>query len=230
VKLMSGHSKWANIKNRKGAVDKKRSEVFTKASRNIMTALRLGGVGLKTAIEQAREVNMPKENIDRLMKRYEERKVNLEKCRFEGFGPLNVPLIIEAETDNKNRTLGEIKLLFRNYGGKIGSEGSVDFMFDRVGEIETERILTDEEQLSLIELGVRDFEEKMVITEVNSLTLIGDKIKEMGIGVKTEEVVERCKQKIRLISEDEVVKIMDLIDALEENSDVINVFSGFEFQ
>ena len=227
---MSGHSKWANIKNRKGAVDKKRSEVFTKASRNIMTALRLGGVGLKTAIERAREVNMPKENIDRLMKRYEERKVNLEKCRFEGFGPLNVPLIIEAETDNKNRTLGEIKLLFRNYGGKIGSEGSVDFMFDRVGEIETERILTDEEQLLLIELGVRDFEEKMVITEVNSLTLIGDKIKEMGIGVKTEEVVERCKQKIRLISEDEVVKIMDLIDALEENSDVINVFSGFEFQ
>ncbi|KKR67537.1 MAG: transcriptional regulator, partial [Microgenomates group bacterium GW2011_GWA2_40_6] len=175
-------------------------------------------------------VNMPKENIDRLMKRYEERKANLEKCRFEGFGPLNVPLIIEVETDNKNRTLGEIKLLFRNYEGKIGSEGSVDFMFDRVGEIETERILTDEEQLSLIELGVRDFEEKMVITEVNSLTKIGDKIKEMGVGVKTEEVVERCKQKIRLVSEDEVIKVMDLIDALEENSDVVNVFSGFEFQ
>lgn len=226
---MSGHSKWANIKNRKGAQDKKRSEVFTRASRNIMTALRLGGTGLKTAIDQARAVNMPKENIERLLKRYEERKANLVGARFEGFGPLGVPLIIEVETDNKNRTLGEIKLLFRDYGGSLGSEGSVDFMFDRVGEIETERKLTEDEQLLLIEAGVKDFEDETVITEMSDLTKVGDKIKEMGIGIKRMELTERCKQKIKLASEEEVIRVMDLIEALEENDDVVNVFSGFEY-
>jgi YebC/PmpR family DNA-binding regulatory protein len=227
---MSGHSKWANIKNRKGAVDKKKSEVFTRASRNIMTALRLGGTGLKAAIDQAREVNMPKENIERLLERYEQRKANLVNCRFEGFGPLGVPLIIEVETDNKNRTLGEIKLLFRNYGGNLGSEGSVDFMFDRVGEIETEEKLSEAEQLDLIESGVKDFEDGMVITDASNLTKVSAKIKEMGRRIAREEIVMKCRQRVRLSSEEEVGRVMDLIEALEENSDVINVFSGFEFQ
>ncbi len=127
---MSGHSKWSNIKNRKGAVDKKRSEVFTRASKNIMTALRSGGgMALKTAIDQAKAVNMPRENIERLQNRYEEKKANLVYCRFEGFGPFSVPLVIEVETDNKNRTIGEIKLLFRDIGGSLGSVGCTGYMF-----------------------------------------------------------------------------------------------------
>lgn len=234
---MSGHSKWANIKNRKGAQDKKRSEVFTKMSKNIMTAIRTGGgnsnpmsnTALREAIEKAKTVNMPKENIERLLQKYEERKANLVVGRFEGFGPSGVPLIIEVETDNKNRTLGEIKLLFRNYEGNLGSEGSVDFMFDRVGEIETERALTDEEQLTLIESGIRDIEDGVVITDVMNLAMISNKIKGMGIKIRREELVMRCKQKVKLVSEDEVAKVMDLIEALEENDDVINVFSGFEY-
>ena len=227
---MSGHSKWANIKNRKGAQDKKRSEAFTRASRNIMTALRLGGVRLKTAIDQAKEVNMPKENIERLSQRYEERKANLSNCRFEGFGPFGVPLIMEIETDNKNRTLSEVKLLFRKLGGNLASEGSVIFMFERVGEIEIEGEFSEEEQLGLIETGVKEIEGRAVVLVVVDLDKISAKIKEMGKGIGREEIEMRCKQKVKLASEEEVVKVMDLIEALEENDDVINVYSGFEFR
>ena len=99
---MSGHSKWNNIKNRKGAQDKKRSDLFTKASRNILTALRTG-TGLESAIAKAKEVNMPKENIDRLVSRFNERRDNLVNFMLEAFGPCGVPIMIEVETDNKNR-------------------------------------------------------------------------------------------------------------------------------
>lgn len=228
---MSGHSKWANIKNRKGAVDKKRSEVFTRASKNIMTALRTGGtVALKTAIDQAKAVNMPRENIERLQNRYEERKAHLITCRFEGFGPFSVPLVIEVETDNKNRTIGEIKLLFRDIGGSLGAEGSTDYMFDRLGEIEIGRSLTDEEQFDLIDFGLVDFSDNIIQIEVENLTKMDKKVKDMGIDVVRAEIVMNCKQPTILNSEDEVAKVMDLIDALDGHDDVINVFSGFEYK
>lgn len=225
---MSGHSKWSNIKNRKGAVDKKRSEVFTRASKNIMTALRSGNmVSIKTAIDQAKAVNMPRENIERLQNRYEERKNNLIYCRFEGYGPYSVPLVIEVETDNKNRTIGEIKLLFRDIGGSLGSEGSVDYMFDRLGEIEINRNLTDDEELSLIDFGLINLEDKIITCEVENLTKLVNKLKEMGIEAVGSEIIMRCKQATKLSSEDEVAKVMDLIEVLEDHDDVINVFSGF---
>ncbi len=225
---MSGHSKWANIKNRKGAVDKKRSEVFTKASKNIMTALRSGNtVSIKTAIDQAKAVNMPRENIERLQSRYIERKANLVTCRFEGYGPFSVPLVIEVETDNKNRTLSEIKLLFRDIGGSLGSEGSVDYMFDRLGEIEIGRDLTDEEELILIDSGLSDYSDKIINCEVENLSKLEKKVKDLGIEVVNAEIIMKCTQMVKLASEDEVAKVMDLIDALEEHDDVVNVFSGF---
>lgn len=234
---MSGHSKWANIKNRKGAQDKKRSEVFTRASKNIMTAVREGGgntnpeanVHLKTAIEKAREVNMPKENIERLLQRFEERKNNLVSGVFEGFGPFGVPIMIEVESDNKNRILGEIKLIFRNYSGSLGESGSVAFMFDRVGEIELEKALSEMEQLELIDFGVRDFEENRVITEVADLGKVKEKVKENGWPILSSSLIYRCRAPTMLSSEDEVAKIMDLVDELEENDDVINVFAGFDY-
>ena len=234
---MSGHSKWANIKNRKGAQDKKRSEIFTRFSKNIMTAIREGGgnvnpesnVGLREAIEKSREVNMPKENIDRLLKRFEERKNNLVSGVFEGFGPFGVPIIIEVETDNKNRVLGEIKLIFRNYGGNLGESGSVAFMFERVGEVELELKPDENIQLELIDSGVKDFEENMVITEVVDWTKVKSKIKEMGLNIVSSGLIYKCVNPIILTSEDEVEKTLDMIDELEENDDVINVFSGFDY-
>lgn len=234
---MSGHSKWANIKNRKGAQDKKRSEAFTKVSKNIMTAIREGGgntnldsnLGLRVAVDKARAVNMPKENIDRLLKRFEERKNNLSSGLFEGFGPFGVPMIIEVETDNKNRILGEIKLIFRNYGGNLGESNSVAFMFERVGEIELENELSEEKELELIDLGVKEIESKNIITEAADLAKIRKRVEEMGLKIDQSALIYRCLNKIKLKSEEEVGKILDMIDELEENDDVVNVFAGFDY-
>ena len=224
---MSGHSKWANIKNRKGAQDKKRSEVFTKASRNIMTALRTGS-GLQEAISRAKEVNMPKENIERLISRFESRKDNLIHCQFEGFGPYGVPIIVECETDNKNRILSEVRLIFRNYESSLGEEGSLQFLFDKRGEIEVEN-LTEEVQLKAIDWGATDFDEKTILTEPSELKSVVQKVKEAGVEVVEERLAMRAKQPVELANEEQLERIMEMVEELEDNDDVINVFAGFDY-
>ena len=218
---MSGHSKWNNIKNRKGAQDKKRSAMFTKASRDIMVALRTG-TGLEAAIAKSREVNMPKENIDRLIARFKERKDSLVNFTMEGFGPEGVPLMVEVETDNKNRSLGEIKLIFKENGCAMGENGSVAFLFDRVGEIELVE-LTEEKELELIDKGAIDFEEHKLFCKVEDLNRL-----EGDLGIKG-QIVMRAKAPIMLASEDQLAKVLDFIEKLEENEDVINVFSSFDY-
>ena len=235
---MSGHSKWSNIKNRKGAQDKKRSESFTRTSRDILTAIRLGGgntnpeanLSLKIAIEKAREVNMPKENVDRLLTKFEERKANLIAVTLEGYGPFGVPVVIELETDNKNRILGEIKLIFRNYGGNLGESNSVMFQFKRVGEVELREIIPEEKELDLIDAGASDFEEKTILTEVNNLNNLIKKIEDMGLKIEKYGLSLRSNNPVMLSSEEEVGKIMDMIEELEENDDVINVYAGFDLR
>ena len=234
---MSGHSKWANIKNRKGAQDKKRSEAFTKAAKNIMTSVREGGgntnpesnISLREAIEKAKAVNMPRENIERLLQRFEERKNNLISGVFEGFGPFGIPIIIEVETDNKNRILGEIKLIFRNYGGSLGESGSVAFMFNRVGEIELKSGLNEEDQLKLIDLGIRDIKDSLVITEVVDLKKIVEKLRSMGQEIDSSGLIYQCLSPVVLTDEMELNKVSDMIDRLEENDDIVNVFAGLDY-
>jgi len=233
---MSGHSKWANIKNRKGAQDKKRSEAFTKVSKNILTAIRSNGgnthpeanSSLKVAIEKAKEVNMPKDNIERLIARFEERKANLANFEFEGFGPYGVPMIVEVETDNKNRILGEIRLIFRDYSGNLGEEGSVNFLFDRVGEIEVKELPEDKE-LELIDAGATDFDDKMILTKATDLKKITDRVGELGLEVTESQLSMRAKQPVMLKNEEELERMMEMIEKLEENDDVINVFAGFDY-
>lgn len=235
---MSGHSKWSNIKNRKGAQDKKRSEVFTKISKNILTAIRLGGnanpeanLSLKIAIEKAREANMPKENIDRLIARFEERKANLVASTLEGYGPFGIPIVIDIETDNRNRILGEIKLVFRNYGGSLGESNSVMFQFKRVGEVELDSIQQNEErQLELIDMGAIDFEDQIVLVESNNLTNFVKEVEKIGLKVVRSELILRADNPIMLNSEEEVGKVMDMIEELEENDDVVSVFAGFDYK
>ena len=226
---MSGHSKWSNIKNRKGAQDKKRSETFTRASRDILTALRTG-TGLKSAIDKAREANMPNENVDRLIAKFEERKANLISVTMEGYGPFGVPMVIELETDNKNRILGEIKLIFRNYGGNLGENNSVMFQFKRVGEIELKNELTEEMELDLIDAGAIDFEGKVVLSEITDLNKLIKKVEEVGLEIERSGFSMRSINPIMLSSEEEVDKIMDMIEELEDNDDVINVFAGFDYK
>ena len=233
---MSGHSKWSNIKNRKGAQDKKRSEAFTKIAKNILTAIRLGGgstnlevnATLKIAIEKAKEVNMPKENIDRLLTRFEERKANLVSIILEGYGPFGVPIIIEAETDNKNRILGEIKLILRNYEGDLGEINSVMFQFNRVGEIELEKI--DENiQLQLIDLGAIDFDQNLVWVNPADFNLIIDKMANLNLKVVRSEMVYKAINPVLLKTEEQLNKILDFIEELENNDDVLGVFAGFDY-
>jgi YebC/PmpR family DNA-binding regulatory protein len=226
---MSGHSKWSNIKNRKGAQDKKRSETFTKISKNILTALRTGE-GLKTAIEKAKGVNMPKENIDRLIRHFEERKANLIPVIIEGYGPFGVPMVVESETDNKNRILSEIKLIFRNYGGNLGESNSVMFQFRRVGEVELDINIPEDKELDLIDAGAIEFEEKVILVEPDNLNNFKKRVEEMGLKVAKFESSLRSNNPIILKSEEEVSKIMDMIEELEENDDVINVFAGFDYR
>lgn len=234
---MSGHSKWANIKNRKGAQDKKRSEAFTRASKNIMTAIRESGgnsnpesnLSLREAIEKARAVNMPKENIERLLQRFEERKNNLTSGVFEGFGPYGVPFIIEVETDNKNRILGEIKLIFRNYEGSLGESGSVAFMFEKVGEMELSSKPSEEQELILIDEGVKDIKENLIITEVADYKKISEKIKSTEGEIINMGLVYKCLNPVMIESEEKVAKILDMIEELEDNDDVISVFAGFDY-
>jgi YebC/PmpR family DNA-binding regulatory protein len=226
---MSGHSKWANIKNRKGSQDKKRSEVFTRASRDILTALRTG-IGLKSAIDKAKEANMPKENIDRLITRFEERKENLIATILEGYGPFGVPVVIELETDNKNRILAEIKLIFRNYAGNLGESNSVMFQFKRVGEIELSQNVPEEKELDLIDAGAIDFEDNIIIVEANNLNSLVKKVQEMDIKIEKSGLILKSNNPIMLNSEDEVSKIVDMIEEIEENDDVINVFAGFDYK
>ncbi len=230
---MSGHSKWNNIKNRKAAVDQKRSAVFTKASREIMAAVRIGGgnvspesnAGLRVAIDRAKEANMPKENIERLLARYAERKDNMSEYRLEGYGPGGVPMVIETETDNKNRTLAEIKLVMRNFSGNLGNSGSVLFQFERLGEIEIEEKLSEEEELKLIDMGLMDVKENLMLTSETSLASIRDEL------IKMAKTVLRCELVWKIVTPmvvEEGVKnqIRALVEALFESEDVINIFTG----
>ncbi len=234
---MSGHSKWANIKNRKGAQDKKRSEAFTKISKAILTAIREGGGNtnpesnyhLKAVIEKAREANMPKENIWRVLSNFDLKKANLVTCIFEGFGPLGVPMVVEAETDNKNRTIAEMRNVFKNHGGSLGEGGSVMYQFKKVGEVELEEEVGEDKQLELIDSGAEEIKENFIWGDEADLGKMGDKARSLGLKVKRTEVVLRAQTPIKLSTEGELEQIMDLIDELEDNEEVIRVFAGFDY-
>lgn len=234
---MSGHSKWSNIKNRKGAQDKKRSEAFTKMAKDILTAIRTNGgntnpeanLSLKIAIDKAREVNMPKENIERLLSRFEERKANLVESILEGYGPFGVPLIIDTETDNRNRILAEIKLILKNFNGSLGENGSVMFQFERVGEIELEEV-SEEKQLELIDMGAVDFEENIVWVPNEKYNEIVKQIKgNDNLNLIRAELVYKAVNPIKLKNENELNTILDLVEELEENDDVVGVYAGFDY-
>jgi len=235
---MSGHSKWANIKNRKGAADKKRSEVFTRASKNILTAIReFGGntnpemnYKLKQAIEKAREVNMPKENIDRLINRFEERKANLVSIIFEGYGPYGVPLIIEVESDNKNRIVAEIRGILKKYGGSLGETNSVMFQFEKKGRVEVGREMTDDELLELMDHGLEDNNGKEILTSVLGLQEVVSQMKNRGIEVVDHGLTYVCINPTLIKSVTELDKLAEMIEEIEENEDVVNVYGGFDYE
>lgn len=241
---MSGHSKWANIKHHKAKVDAVRGQVFTKLGRVIMAAARQGGsdpnvnFNLKMVIAKARENNMPMENINRVIQRAtgEMDGVNFEEITYEGYAPAGVAILVNVLTDNRNRTAPEMRFILSRHGGSLGEAGCVSWMFELKGllEIPTEeaKFDADELMLDLIEAGaedVKDDEDSIeVITDQGDLEQIKSYLKEHQIKWNSAEQTMIPTNTVPVTDRGDALKILRLIDALEENDDVQDVYANFD--
>ena len=239
---MAGHSKFKNIQFRKGAQDKKRSKIFSKLSRDITLAAKQGipdptaNARLRLAIASARQESMPKDNIDRAIKKAQGGETDsFEDIRYEGFGPGGVGLIVEVLTDNRNRAAASVRTIFGKNGGNMGESGSVAFMFDRVGEIVYPASAGSEDKVmeAAIEAGRRGRREKRRGPSDHHLSLedlstVAEAL-EAALGApKSTGVVWRPKSEVPVTSA-EAATIMKLIDALDDDDDVQNVYLNAEF-
>ena len=242
---MSGHSKWHNIQAKKGKADKARSNTFTKVSRLITVAAREGGgnpdmnFSLRIAVDKAKAVNMPKDNIDRAIKRgtgeLNDGSV-IEEVLYEGFGPAGVAFLVEALTDNKNRTVSEIKNMFTKYGGSMAGVGAVKWMFERLGVIRLSKSSEPKVQsqkssfeLELIDAGAEDIIDSEFGVEircpVEKFQTVNDVVKKFGLETESAGLEWVAKEPVAL---DEVTseKVSHLYDALDEMDDVREVYTN----
>lgn len=235
---MSGHSKWSTIKHQKAANDAVKGRVFSKLSKAISIAVKVGGspdpsgnARLKVAIEQARAANMPKVNIERAIKKASE-VGDLVEIMYEGFGPGNTAIMVDVATDNKNRTAQEIKSLFDRGGGSFAGTGSVAFNFQQMGQITLQKQSGEDFLLDLIDAGVEDYEEDdgvlLCYVPQEDMSGVIQKLEEKGIEVKKFEVIQKPVnvQKIDDVSTGK--KLLSLLDKLENHDDVQNVYSNFD--
>jgi len=237
---MSGHSKWSTIKRQKGVADAKRGQAFTKISNAITIAVRSGGgisdpnsnFKLRLAIEKARAANMPKDNIDRAIKRAEGKDGGIvEEILYEGFGPGGTAFLIETVTDNRQRTFSEVRNIVSKNGGNLGEPGSVSYLFDRKGEIVVQKgVLSFDEIFSLgLELGVEDIEDDeqvcFLYTSPTDLFDFKNKLEEKGLIIESAEIVYKPKSGVELSGEDQE-KVFAISDHLEELDDVQKVHNN----
>ncbi|MDD3531909.1 MAG: YebC/PmpR family DNA-binding transcriptional regulator [Candidatus Shapirobacteria bacterium] len=240
---MSGHSKWSTIKHQKEANDQARGKIFSKLSRAITVAVREGGgetdpevnYKLRVAIDRAKEINMPKDNIDRAISRATGRGADeLKAIRFEGYGPFGVGVIIEAITDNRQRTVQEIKNLIEKGGGSIASPGAVVYNFFPKGQIIVKKETDSENQLlKLMETeGVEDLSEEEetieVISDKDNLSSVTDLIKKSGFKIESSSLIMMPKTEIPINNPDKAKKIINFIERLEGNDDIQSVFANFD--
>ncbi|WP_321365672.1 YebC/PmpR family DNA-binding transcriptional regulator [uncultured Desulfuromusa sp.] len=237
---MAGHSKWANIKHRKGAQDAKRGKIFTKLIKEITVAARIGGADLESnsrlrlAVDKAKQANMPKDNIDRGIKKGtgDLDGVTYEEGVFEGYGPGGVAVIVEFMTDNRTRTVADVRHAFNKYGGSLGVSGSVAFMFDRKGQI----IFSDENDFETIfevalEAGAEDVKEEdgiiEVITDPTEFEAVQIDLEKHELKYESAEVT-MIPQNSTPIEGKQAESLMKMIDVLEDNDDVQNVYANFD--
>lgn len=236
---MSGHSKWSTIKRQKGATDAKRGQLFSKLSRGISIAAKQGGANpdsnlrLRVAIEQAKSFNMPKENIERILNQVQEKSGNLEEVIYEAYGPGGVGILIEAATDNRNRTTQEIKNILERGGGSLGTPGSVAFQFEQRGLILIDKGDNPEEKmLKLIDLGAEDVEEVEdgieVYTKPGEVFALKEKFERGGIGVGSAELIYNPKAMVSVSSQDITRKVLKLVEALDGHDDVQRVYTNID--
>jgi YebC/PmpR family DNA-binding regulatory protein len=240
---LSGHSKWSSIKHKKGAADAKRGKLFSKLSRAIIVAAKEGGgdpannLALQNAIEKAKSYSMPKDNIDRAIAKGSGADADadaFETIVYEGYGPEGVAVIVEALTDNRNRTAADVRHMFSKHGGNLGATGAVAWQFERRGVVVVPAEGVDEEELLLVAAdgGADDVEPDGNVFQVTSapeeLSAVRQAIEAAGIGVDSAELMLVPKTTVAVEDEAKARQVMRLIDALEDNDDVQDVYANFD--
>ena len=238
---MAGHSKWANIKHQKGRQDEKRQKVFSKLIREITVAARLGGSdaadnpSLRLALDRAFRSNMPKDTIERAVSRGagDTESENLEEVLYEGYGPGGVAILVETMTDNRNRTVAEVRHAFSKAGGSLGTDGSVSYLFKKFGQI----IAKDSDEDKLLELlistGIEDLESlengrTLINMEVENLSAVKQVLDSETIEIEESELVMNASVNVEL-DKDTSEKVIKLLENLDDLDDVQNVHSNAEF-
>lgn len=237
---MSGHSKWSTIKRQKEITDIKRGKVFSKLAKVVTLAAREGidperNFKLRLAIDRAKQANMPKDNIDRAIAKASGGAGGgqLSEIIYEGYGPEGVAIVVEAVSDNRNRTTAEVKNIFERRGGRLGGPGSVAYQFKPMGLITIEKASHPDEQiLKIIDLGVEDVEEAADALEVyvqpKDLVEIRKKLMENGFKVLDTELVRQPKNEVRIDNPEKAAKVLKFMDNLQECEDVQRVFANFD--
>jgi YebC/PmpR family DNA-binding regulatory protein len=240
---LSGHSKWSSIKHKKGAADAKRGQLFSKLSKAIIVAAKNGGgdptnnLALQNAIEKAKSYSMPKDNIDRAVAKGSGADADadaFESITYEGYGPEGVAVIVEALTDNKNRTAADVRHMFSKHGGNLGTDGSVSWQFERRGVVVVPAGGVDEEELFLAAAdgGAEDIDQDGSAFEITStpeqLAAVRRAIEAAGFPVDSAELMLVPKTTVSVDDEAKARQVMRLIDALEENDDVQDVYANFD--
>ncbi len=238
---MSGHSKWSTIKRKKGAIDAKKSKIFSKLSKEITIAVREGGgtdqdynPRLRLAIQNARGANMPKDNIERAINKGNQDGNKFSEVSFEGYGPHGIAIFVECLTDNNNRTVSNIRAIFNKYNGSLGTNGSLSFLFERKGVFEFEKpenLNMEDIELELIDAGAEEIEiDDQIISVICAMEDFGNlnkKFEELNIIPKVAEL-QRIPNDLKTLSVEEAKSVLKLIDALEDDDDVQKVFHNLE--
>ena len=238
---MSGHSKWSTIKRKKGALDAKRGKIFTTLIKEITVAAKNGGGDestnprLRQAILKAKSANMPQENIKRAIKKGigDLPGLSYEEAVYEGYAPGGVAILMEVLTDNKNRTVADIRHLMTKYGGNLGENGSVAWMFNKKGQIVLDLSAGNEETVmeAVLESGAEDLEidEKnyIISTEPNTLMDVRDSLENNGFEIKSAEV-EMVPDNLQKVEGDDVSRVLLLLEALDDNEDIKNVYANVD--
>ena len=237
---MSGHNKWSSIKHKKGAADAKRSKIFSKISKEITVAAKMGGTDvesnsrLRLAVQNAKGQNMSKDVIQRAIHKADKDASNFEEYTFEGYGTGGIAIFVECLSDNNNRTVSSIRSAFTKYGGHLGTNGSLSFLFDRKGIFvvqNSSNFDVEEFELEMIDAGAEDFEENenliLVTTALEDFGNVAKKMEEMGIEPESQEL-QRIPHNTISLSVEDSKKVLRLIEKLEDDDDVQNVFHNLE--
>jgi YebC/PmpR family DNA-binding regulatory protein len=240
---MSGHSKWHTIKHKKGAAAAKRGKIFTRLIKELTVAARAGGGDpdmnprLRTIIAEAKANNMPRENIERAIRRGtgEEPGVSYEEIMYEGYGPGGVAMLVQTLTDNKNRTVGEIRFIFNKYNGNLAAENSVAWMFSRKGQVIVEKEKADEEKLlnAALDAGADDVSDDGGVWEVisapESFEKVRDAVKALGIEPASAEIAMIPQNYVKLQGK-EAQAMLKLFEAIDDQDDVQHVWANFDIE